>query len=51
VDPYQVTVLYVFRHGSSKEAVHLLVRGPGQFVESDFSGVVMKERPQDGICS
>lgn len=49
VDPDEVSVLYLLGDGLGEETVRFLVGFPGGLVERDLAGVVVKERPQDGI--
>lgn len=50
VDPDQVTILHFTCNGLCEEAVRILVCIPCGLVECDFTGVVMKKWPKNGIC-
>lgn len=49
MDPNQVAVAHLFRDGFGEKPVGFFVGLPGGFVKGDFAGVVVEERPQDGI--
>lgn len=49
VDPNQIAILNVLDNGLGKKAVDFLVSDPGGFVKGDFTGVVVEQRPEDGI--
>jgi hypothetical protein len=49
VDPDEVAVLDIVDDRLGKEAVHLLIGGPGRFIEGDFARMVVEERPEDGV--
>ena len=50
VHPNQITILYVLSHGLREKAIDFLVCSPCRLVESDLTGVVMEEGPEDRIC-
>lgn len=49
LNPDQISILNIFCHSPSKDAVYFLVSSPGRFVKCDLSGVVVKQWPEDGI--
>jgi hypothetical protein len=49
VHPDQIAILYVLHDCLGEEAVYLSVGGPGRLVEGDLTGVVVEERPEDGV--
>lgn len=48
--PDEIAVLDFLGDGSGKKAICLLVRFPSRFVKGDFTGVVVEQRPEDGVC-
>jgi hypothetical protein len=50
VHPDHVVVLHVLRDRLGEQAVGLHVCLPGRLVEGNLTGVVVEERPHDGIC-
>lgn len=49
VDPNQVSIFHVFGNGFGEKTVCLAVRTPGRFVKGYFSGVIMKQWPEDRV--
>ena len=49
VYPNKVTILNFLRDSFGEQAVGYFICVPCRFIERDFSGVVMKEWPKDGI--
>ena len=49
VYPNKVTILNFLRDSFGEQAVGFFVCVPCRFIKRDFSGVVMKEWPKDGI--
>ena len=49
VNPDQISILYVLGHCLREQTVNFLVSGPCALIESDLSGVVVEEGPEDGI--
>ena len=50
VDPDHISVLDILDNLLCEQAVDLAVSSPGGLVEGDLTGVVVEERPEDGIC-
>lgn len=48
--PDQIAVLDFLRDGLCEKAICLLVSFPGRFVKGDFTGVVVEQRPENGVC-
>lgn len=48
--PNQVVILHICRHSLGEQPVGFSVCLPGALVESNFTGVVMEEGPEDRIC-
>lgn len=49
--PDQIAILDFLRDGLCEKAICLLVSFPGRFVEGDFAGVVVEQRPENRVCS
>ena len=49
VNPDKVVILDVLRDLLGKDTVGLAIRIPGRFVEGDLAGVVMEQRPENGV--
>lgn len=49
MDPDQVAILDFFRDRLSEKAVRLFVRLPRGFIEGNFAGVIVEQRPKDRI--
>lgn len=49
VDPNQISILDFLSDGFGEKPVGFLVGFPGRLVEGDFTGVVVEQRPEDGI--
>lgn len=50
MDPYQIAISYIFCHCLREKTVNVLVCSPCRLIERNFSGVVVEEGPEDGIC-
>lgn len=47
--PNQVAILDFLGDGLGEQAIGFLVGLPGGLVESDLTGVVVEQRPEDGV--
>jgi hypothetical protein len=50
VHPHHVVVLYILCDSFCKQTVGFHIAVPCRLVEGDLTGVVVEERPHDGIC-
>lgn len=48
--PDQIPIAHFRSHCLGEQSVCFLVSLPGGLIESDFTGVIVEERPQDRVC-
>ena len=49
MNPDQITILYILRYILCEQTIDLLIRSPCALIEGNLSGVVVEERPENGI--